>query len=274
MNHYVYEITNLVNGKKYIGKRSCKCSIEEDKYMGSGKLIKKAIKKYGIENFEKKILLVCCSEKESFEEERKAIALVKAYENSMYYNIAFGGKGFTSEESKALWNEKSVRDKLERYIDSRDYSGCNNPNSKKVICLNDKKIFNTIREASYTYSVLESQIVANCKDKYLGLNQKKSDERLVFMYFEDYIKTDEKYIKNKIKIAQKSLRRGKHPKSTQIICLNTFEVFDCIMDASEKYGINRAKIGMVCMNKRKSAGKINDKPAKWMYYEDYLKIIR
>ena len=42
MNHYVYEITNLINGKKYIWKRSCKCSIEEDKYMGSGKLLKKS----------------------------------------------------------------------------------------------------------------------------------------------------------------------------------------------------------------------------------------
>ncbi|MBV4427146.1 hypothetical protein [Clostridium tyrobutyricum] len=39
MNHYVYEITNNINNKKYIGKRTCDCPIEKDKYMGSGVLI-------------------------------------------------------------------------------------------------------------------------------------------------------------------------------------------------------------------------------------------
>ena len=65
MNHYVYEITNLVNGKKYIGKRSCKCPIEDDKYMGSGIAITNAIKKYGKENFKKDVLKICSTEDEA-----------------------------------------------------------------------------------------------------------------------------------------------------------------------------------------------------------------
>ena len=53
MNHYVYEITNLANGMKYIGKRTCKCEIENDRYMGSSDILRRAIKKYGINNFKR-----------------------------------------------------------------------------------------------------------------------------------------------------------------------------------------------------------------------------
>jgi hypothetical protein len=48
----IYCITNLINGKKYIGSDSN----NNPNYLGSGTHIKKAIKKYGRENFTKTII--------------------------------------------------------------------------------------------------------------------------------------------------------------------------------------------------------------------------
>ena len=48
----IYEIKNLINGKKYIGKDSK----NNPNYLGSGKYLKLAIKKYGKHNFIKEIL--------------------------------------------------------------------------------------------------------------------------------------------------------------------------------------------------------------------------
>jgi hypothetical protein len=54
MFYYLYEIKNNLNGKIYVGVHKTKDM--EDGYMGSGKVIRSAIEKYGIENFTKVIL--------------------------------------------------------------------------------------------------------------------------------------------------------------------------------------------------------------------------
>lgn len=102
MYGYIYLTTNKINNKKYIGQH---CSeIFDTKYFGSGKKLKSAIKKYGIENFKCEILKICFSQEELDEAERYYINIFKAYDNPEYYNIALGGKmcqlAYQTEETK------------------------------------------------------------------------------------------------------------------------------------------------------------------------------
>lgn len=90
MYGYIYETTNLINGKKYIGKH---VSTKFDEcYKGSGSILKKAFKKYGFENFECKILEECVSDEDLNNKEIYYINLFKADKDLNYYNLSSGGE--------------------------------------------------------------------------------------------------------------------------------------------------------------------------------------
>lgn len=94
MYGYIYETTNLINGKKYIGQKKSKIFLEE-KYLGSGKILRQAIEKYGKENFSVKLLCKCNKQKTLDEKERYYINKYRK-ENIEIYNIAAGGNDFSN----------------------------------------------------------------------------------------------------------------------------------------------------------------------------------
>ena len=86
--HYFYKITNRINHHFYFGVHNT--DNINDGYMGSGKRLHVAYKKYGIENFEKTILKYFDTAKEAFEYEAEHVneSLVK---DPNCYNIINGG---------------------------------------------------------------------------------------------------------------------------------------------------------------------------------------
>lgn len=122
MNYYVYEITNNINGKKYIGKRKCSCHIKDDCYMGSGSLLIRAMKKYGQSNFSKRIIEICNSEEDAYNREGYWISYYNAVESDDYYNLIDGGNkayaSMTKNIAKKVSNKKKksglYKDEYER----------------------------------------------------------------------------------------------------------------------------------------------------------------
>lgn len=110
---FIYKTTNNVNGKMYIGQKKYGTQ-KEDMYLGSGTLIKRAINKYGAENFSRVIIDEANSREELNELEKYWINYYNAVDSDQFYNIAAGGEGGNtiagySEEELAIHNE--VRNK-------------------------------------------------------------------------------------------------------------------------------------------------------------------
>ena len=111
MYGYVYLTTNLINGKKYIGQHK---AVDFDvSYLGSGINLKKAIIKYGKQNFTVMLLEWCKTREDADKKEIYYIQFYKTRNPDFGYNITKGGqsKFFTgmthTEQSKQKMSDKA-----------------------------------------------------------------------------------------------------------------------------------------------------------------------
>lgn len=109
IKHTVYKTTNLINGKIYIGVHKQTC--EKDWYLGSGKTLHNAIKKYGRGCFAKETLFEFASSEEAYAKEAELVNkdFVERFDT---YNIVLGGGGSNGAKRSEAHKEAIRKSKL------------------------------------------------------------------------------------------------------------------------------------------------------------------
>jgi len=91
--HYIYKVTNILNNRYYIGMHST--NNLSDGYLGSGKILRHSIRKYGNDNHSKEILEYCDSREILSIKESKYIT-EDVVKDSLCMNIMLGGEGWNT----------------------------------------------------------------------------------------------------------------------------------------------------------------------------------
>lgn len=140
-HNIVYRITNVINNKIYIGVH--KTDNLDDGYMGSGKVIKNAIKKHGIQNFNKEVLFDYPAYYMALEKEKELVDDTFLKREDVY-NLRRGGDGGFDFINKNLLqnttrNTQKRKERLPKMKKSFRNLYNNSEGFRKILSENGKK---------------------------------------------------------------------------------------------------------------------------------------
>jgi hypothetical protein len=185
--NFFYRTNNLINGKFYYGSH---CG-DDVRYCGSGKLLKRAINKYGRNNFELIILKRFKTREEAYCFEERFLKLYKISSLQNSYNVkdsALGGDTFSNNPNKESIRNKMIDIAKTRMIEPNERAKCNifkdvsesrllylkqirsnasrgrlNGRAKKIIA--NEKLYHTLDEAALDLNLTRSQVKYRLKKK-------------------------------------------------------------------------------------------------------------
>jgi len=207
----IYKITDSTNGKIYIGQ-SCYL---DDNYLGSGNLIKEAVKIKGKKNFSKEYLTFCDS-KDLNRLETKYIKENNSCDSNIGYNLYLGGSNIPKGKDNTLSKEVFVYDFngdfLYSFVGVRDKAReLNILPSNLLRALDGRRVH--YKENILSYNKLLKKDVLEKVEKYKEYNKNLIDKR-----------------KNKTKIFIKNIETGEETSGF------------CITGISENLGVERSSI--------------------------------
>lgn len=187
MFYTVYKTVNMVNDKEYVGfhaisslddivyEKSLNGSIFYDGYLGSGKLMKSALEKYGPMNMRQELILVT-EDKEEAEELEREIVCKEWVESDDNYNLSIGGNvTILYGESNGFFGKSHTEDTIKKIQEKRNSTLTEKPFSwSESFLVEDETVIFYNREQIYSYFNITNWFDVN-KLVFDGIIQYKSE---------------------------------------------------------------------------------------------------
>ena len=255
----VYMHTNKINNKKYIGITM----VSPEKRWNNGNGYKKqlfynAIKKYGWDNFEHEIVLCNLTKEEAEMLEIEMIKYYKVTDRKFGYNQDCGGNstGGRPDYIKENISKTMKNRKINNSANNPMFGKCGELNklSKKVICIELNKIYNSISEAARELNLQMKNISKVCY----------GERKTCGGYSWSFVENTSKEFLNK-NTQTKNIKINNRYGEIKVICLENKITYKSIAEASLKTGANKTQISKCCRGISCTA-----KGLHWAYYEDWV----
>ena len=290
---FIYITTNMINGKRYLGRR--KFSEDWCFYYGSGVAFKKAINKYGKENFTRSIIDIAYSDDELNQKEYDYSVFFNVVDSDDWYNLVYGG-GTTTGYHASDETKKKIGDKAKERLSNPEnhpmygkdgLKGENNP--MYGISLKERMDEDTYKQWYEKHQQYWKEKSEEMKGKHMWgddnhplQGKHHSDEtkkKISEAAKQRLAKKENNYwygkhlseeTKRKIKENRPDLSGVKNPNACQILCIETNDVFASVTEASNVLNLRRHYISDVCKGTRQD---VKGYHFKYISKEEYNQLI-
>ena len=269
----VYKITNIINGRFYIGVTTQPMLYRFAQHISTALTkdhqghFQRAIRKHGRDAFVVEELASFPTGDEGLAAEAEFIAVLKPQYNSTAGGLGNVGRKMSDEGKKKISelkkgnqfrlgsvNSPETRQRLREWGLANKhhfarYAKMGPEASKRsVICLNDGKTFASAAEAARAYEISQSLVVEVCNRNPRRITAKGN----VFRYVDDNHDPEGE-------LAACMARKHSGPRTRamklrkMVECVNDGAIYPCLADAGAAYGIHKSYISEVCRGEKPSA---------------------